>query len=185
MRRPWISIHNLSIADMAEVRATARCANLLELASYVQTLPTTSRLSQHVADMKFAESPPAPASALSLPSSLPVGVPLSSTTTPPMATAKAQPRAKATAKAKAKTKAKLYSPPPAVYKLVRRASLSGSSENGHNFRVRNGIYDGHSQFDSCKYGNKPRDVARQSHDQAYDVKRVRKKPACLKKPARR
>ena len=64
-------------------------------------------------------------------------------------------------------------------------SLSGSSENGHNFRVRNGIYDGQSQFDSCKYGNKPRDVARQSHDQAYDVKRVRKKPACLKKPASR
>ena len=81
------------------------------------------------------------------------------------------------AKAKAKAKPKPYKPPRVVYKLVRESWTSGTPEAGHDYRIRNAIYDRIWNFNSCKYGKKPRSIARKPHDEAYDVKRVRRKPA--------
>ena len=73
----------------------------------------------------------------------------------------------------------MYKPPLAMYKLTRRATSSGNSEDGHSYRTRNYIFDGDDKFDSCKYGAKKRSVARKPHEDAYDAKRVRvyKKPS--------
>ena len=76
----------------------------------------------------------------------------------------------------------MYKPPRAIYKLVRSATVSGTSEGGHKYRTRNAIFDGDIRFDRHKYGKKSRKVARKAHDVAYNAKRVKK---LRKKPAAR
>ena len=73
-------------------------------------------------------------------------------------------------------------PPSFIHQLFHNrrkgTASSGSSEAGHTYRVRNAIFDGHVRFDSAKkYGNKTRSDACQPNDEAYDAKRVRKKPS--------
>ena len=172
---PWLSLRPLGIQDMMEVRATARCKNLLEFADYAQTLPFKSRLREHLANVRFTDDRPSQSSVL-VPSSSSVSSPLIAApriSAQPKAKAKAQPKVKA----KAKAKPKPYKPPRVVYKLVRESWTSGTSEAGHDYRTRNAICDGDWNFNSCKYGKKPRSIARKPHDEAYDLKRVRRKPA--------
>ena len=131
---PWLSLRPLGTQDVMEIRATARCKNLLEFADYAQTLPFKSRLREHLANVRFTGDRPSQSSVL---------VPSSSSSA--KAKAKAQPKVKA----KAKAKPKPYKPPRVVYKLVRESWTSGTPEAGHDYRIRNAIYDGDWNFNSC------------------------------------
>ena len=173
---PWLSLRPLGTQDMVEIRSTARCKNLLEFADYVQTLPSRSRLREHLANVRFTDERPSQSSVL-VPSSSSSSS--SSVSSPPTAQPKVKAKAQPKTKAKAKAKPKPYIPPRVVYKLVRESWTSGTPEAGHDYRVRNAICDGDWNFNSCKYGKNPRSIARKPHDETYDLKRVRRKPAAM------
>ena len=99
------------------------------------------------------------------------------TEAPAIAAGAAALRRPAAASSLSRPRGKLYKPPPAIYKLTRRASASGTSEDGHKYRTRNYIFDGSTEFDRHKYGKRKRSDARRPHDTSYDTKRVRKRPA--------
>ena len=175
---PWLTVRALSADVLKEIRLVASCKSLVELSQLVEALPASSRVWEHMKNVRFisdlsSSSTTVPLPSLSVSGPPMIALPTSEAKTSPKSKAKAEPKAQA----KAQPKAKAYSPPAAIYRFVRKKKSSGTSEDGHRFRTRNGIYDGHPDFDAQKYGNKPRREARQTHDQAYDCKRIRKKPA--------
>ena len=164
----------------------ARCKSVLEIGPLAEAFGPSSRLYQHLQNVRFAATAkPAPQAASS--ATLPGKPTAPSATLPCKPKAKTAPKA---AKAKAYTKGKAQnsataraspkskaSPKPRDCISTRRAS----GETSHDYRVKNFIFDGDPDFDRLKYGNAGRVEARQKHWKNY----ILKKPAAVKRPASR
>lgn len=169
-----MSVQRLPASEMTMIRQVAGFTTLTELANFIESLPELSKLWQHCKDVRFTSKLATSAAAVALPT------PAAATTAPTPARispehAQARPKAKANAKAKAKGESNPQIPA-AIYRFVRRASASGRSTKGHDYRMKHGIHPRHPSFESHKYGVMRR-RARCAHDANYDAKRVRRKPA--------
>ena len=138
---PWLSVRALKAADLNEVQAAAGCSSADELGPLAELLGPTSRLYQHLKNLKFGPKTKQASSSSSSSSN-------SQATTMVSAKAKARPKAKTKAKPlkvkasdKAKVKAKAGPAPLKKLKLYIRAKRSGTAtgESGSQFRVRKGM----------------------------------------------
>ena len=127
---PWLTVKNLSVADLGDVRQVAGCQTLVELSRYVETLPESNRLWQHVQNVSFSLNLASASATVPLPNVDVSGPPMVAS---PTGKAKASPKAKA--KANAPPKARAYTPPATIYRFVRKKKVGGKSQDGHGFRT--------------------------------------------------
>jgi hypothetical protein len=180
---PWLSVRALKADDLYEVQAAAGCSSADELGPLAELLGPTSRLYQHLKNLKFGPRTKQASSSSSSSSGSSSSSNSQATTT---MSAKAKARPKATTKAKplkgkasdkAKVKAKIGPKPLKKLKLYIRAKRSGTAtgESGSQFRVRKGLEG--KEFVTHKLGKKPV-AAKKRHWQNYaPMRKVRKRPS--------
>lgn len=174
---PWLSVRALKAADLNEVQAAAGCSSADELGPLAELLGPTSRLYQHLKNLKFGPKTKQASSSSSSSSN-------SQATTMVSAKAKARPKAKTKAKPlkvkasdKAKVKAKAGPTPLKKLKLYIRAKRSGTAtgESGSQFRVRKGMEG--KEFVTHKLGKKPVAAQKRHWENYAPMRKVRKRPS--------
>lgn len=173
---PWLSVRALKAADLNEVQAAAGCSSADELGPLAELLGPTSRLYQHLKNLKFGPKTKQASSSSSSSNS--------QATTMVSAKAKARPKAKTKAKPlkvkasdKAKVKAKAGPAPLKKLKLYIRAKRSGTAtgESGSQFRVRKGMEG--KEFVTHKLGKKPVAAQKRHWENYAPMRKVRKRPS--------
>ena len=173
---PWLSVRALKAADLNEVQAAAGCSSADELGPLAELLGPTSRLYQHLKNLKFGPKTKQASSSSSSSNS--------QATTMVSAKAKARPKAKTKAKPlkvkasdKAKVKAKAGPTPLKKLKLYIRAKRSGTAtgESGSQFRVRKGMEG--KEFVTHKLGKKPVAAQKRHWENYAPMRKVRKRPS--------
>jgi hypothetical protein len=173
---PWLSVRALSASSMVEVSAVAGCRSVMMLGPLAEELGSTSRLYQHLKDLKFI-LPDQPSTSASSSSSSKPASPLHVPSAKGRAKASGKqisPKARAKArKAKAITKS-VKVKDLALYIRTRRLGTR-SDESGNQYRTRTGLAG--KEFIKNKYGKQPA-KAKKKHWETYSPMRcVLKRPA--------
>ena len=174
---PWLSVQALKAADLYDVQAAAGCSSVVELGPLAEQLGTTSRLYQHLKNLRFGPKTKQPSSSTSS----------SSASRPPPPGSQAATKASAKARAKARPKAKVQAKPLKAenpkaqktkeLKLYIRTNRSGTAtgESGNMYRVRKGMAG--DEFVAHKLGTKLVEAKKRHWKNYAPMRKARKRPS--------